>query len=293
MVAALTFPRLYQGFELSRQADGCRDTTISMYRLAYRSVLANLPLEAVSDARNITPDHLLTWAAAIRPLATATRDQRIAKIKALFRWAHQNSYLPSDPSVVLHRPRKDWQPDPLSIDDVERLLDVSGRGRNGIRNRAIVSLLLDSGIRSGELCGLKRADLVLKSGQLTVLGKGGKTRTVMVGKRTRDAMWRYLATRDPDDPSWLFVTENNRAFQKDTLYRLIANLGTEAGIPRLFPHRCRHTFALMFLRGRGDPYTLQYMLGHEDMSVTRMYVKLAAQDVRETYRSPLDALSTQ
>ena len=293
MSAALTFPQLFTGFELSRQADGCRDTTLAMYRLAYRSVLASLPVDVLSDARNITHEHLLAWAAAIRPLATATRDQRIAKVKAIFHWAHENGYLDTDPSVVLHRPRKDWQPDPLSVEEVERLLEISAKGRNGIRNRAIVSLLLDSGIRSGELCGLKRGDLVLKSGQLTVQGKGGKVRTVLVGRKTRDALWRYLATRDPDDRGALFVSENGRPFGKDVLYRLIANLGREAGIVRLFPHRLRHTFAVLYLRNRGDPYTLQYMLGHSDMTVTRMYVKLAAQDVAETYRSPLDALNTQ
>lgn len=291
MAAALSFPQLFTGFELSRQADGCRDTTIAMYRLAYRSVLRNLPPESIIDAQNIIPEHLLAWAASIRDLATATRDQRIAKVKAIFRWAYQNGYLTTDPSTVLHRPRKDWQPDPLTVDEVARLCDVSSRGRNGIRNRAIVSLLLDSGIRSGELCGLKRANLVLKTGQLTVTGKGGKVRTVMIGRKTRDALWRYLATRcTADGTDWLFLTENGRPFQKDTLHRLIANLGIEAGIPRLFPHRLRHTFAVLYLRNHGDAYSLQAILGHQTLDMTKEYVKLSKSDISEIYRSPLDSL---
>ncbi len=290
MVAALSLAQLYQGFELSRQADGCRDTTLAMYRLAYRSLGKSLRPEAIADASLITPQDLLVWAAAIRPLATATRDQRIAKVKAIFHWAHLNGFLPTYPASVLRRPRRDWQPDPLSVDEVGRLFEVASHGRNGIRNRAIVSVLLDSGIRSAELCGLRRADFNLRIGQFTVTGKGGKTRSVMVGKRTRDTIWRYLATRPPDDSPCLFLTEHSRPFNKDVLHRLVANMGRDAGIERLYPHRLRHTFAVLYLRGGGDAFSLQSVLGHESLVVTRMYVKLAAADIERTYRSPLDAL---
>jgi integrase/recombinase XerD len=59
----------------------------------------------------------------------------------------------------------------------------------------------------------------------------------------------------------------------------------------VFPYRLRHTFAILYLRQWGDPYSLQYLLGHEDMTVTRQYVKIAATDVANLYRSPLDALA--
>lgn len=292
-VPALSLPRLFEGFLLSREAAGVRDTTLQMYRTAYRSVLRNLPLEAVSDARNITPDHLIAWAAGQRELASATRDQRIAKLKAFFAWATREGFLETDPAGVLRRPRNDWQPEPLTTDEISRLLEVARRGRCGIRNYAILCLLLDTGVRNTELCEARRSDLVLRTGQLTVTGKAGKARTLVMGKRTRDALWRWLATQDPDR-LWLFTTETGRQFQRTVLRRVVAELGAEAGLRgRVYPHRLRHTFAVLYLRNRGDPYTLQYMLGHSDMTVTRMYVKLAAQDVAETYRSPLDALPTQ
>jgi site-specific recombinase XerD len=58
----------------------------------------------------------------------------------------------------------------------------------------------------------------------------------------------------------------------------------------LYAARLRHTFALQYLKLGGDPYSLQYLLGHEDMATVREYVKIAAQDVKEMYKSPLDAL---
>jgi integrase/recombinase XerD len=74
-----------------------------------------------------------------------------------------------------------------------------------------------------------------------------------------------------------------------TLAQLIAKIGKRASV-HAYPHRFRHTFALMFLKSGSDPYTLQYLLGHEDMTVTREYVKIAATNVRDLYESPLDAL---
>jgi hypothetical protein len=72
VVAALSFAQLFQGFELSREADGCRDTTLAMYKLAYHSILRSLRPEAAADAAHITSQDLLVWGAASRPLATAT-----------------------------------------------------------------------------------------------------------------------------------------------------------------------------------------------------------------------------
>lgn len=290
-VPALSLPRLFEGFVLSRQAAGVRDTTLTMYRTAYTSLLSSLDDASVADVRNITPDELVAWAAAQRHYATATRDQRISKLKALFAWAHREGFLATDPALVLHRPRRDWQPDPLTPEEATRLLEVSRRGRNAARNHAIVSLMLDTGIRNSELCALRRQDIALRTGQIVVEeGKGGKSRTLVCGKRTRDALWRWLAVA-PEGARALFVSEHERPLTRTVLRRIIAVLGREAGLRgRVFPHRLRHTFAVLYLRNRGDPYTLQYMLGHTDMSVTRMYVKLAAADVAETYRSPLDAL---
>lgn len=288
----VTLPQLFTGFLLSREAAGVRDTTLGMYRTAYRSLLSTLEPEVLDHPDQITSAHLVGWAAGMRNYAAATRDQRIAKLKAFFAWCTAEGYLAANPALVLKRPRKDWQPDPLTTDEIARLLEYARRGRNGIRNYALVCLLLDTGVRNSELCAARRSDLNLRTGQLTVTGKGGKTRTVVMGKRTRDALWRWLATRESDELP-LFATENNRPLTRTVLRRLVADIGTEAAIPHVYPHRLRHTFAILYLRNHGDPYTLQYMLGHEDMTVTRQYVKLAAQDITETYRSPLDSLATQ
>jgi integrase/recombinase XerD len=102
----------------------------------------------------------------------------------------------------------------------------------------------------------------------------------------------------PEDGEWLFpaaktgrsinIAESQR-MNENSLSRLISRIGQRAGV-HAYPHRFRHTFALTYLRLGGDPYSLQYLLGHEDMVTVREYVKIAAVHVQEMYKSPLDAL---
>ena len=285
--------RLFQGYNLYQQAKGCRPSSRVTSQRALAQLSRDLPPDCQNDARNITASHLVAWAAALDEAgyAAATRDQRIAKVKAFFAWAHQEKFLPNNPSTGLKRPRNTWQPDPFSQAEVERLLKVKQDGRTGVRDHAIVCTLLDTGIRASELCALTVDCVDLNTGHIKVLqGKGGKDRTVMMGKRCKAALWRYMMQRPETWVSNLFVSERGKPLHRTILGRQVRIIGERAAVHPCYPHRFRHTFAVMYLKAGGDPYSLQYLLGHSDMTVTKQYVKLAALDVRELFRSPLDRL---
>jgi len=285
--------RLFEGFLLSREANQVTDGTLETYRVMYASLVETLPLDALEDATRLQSTDLLAWAASMRDrYATATRDQRIAKAKAFFNWCHGEGFIPRNPSLGLQRPRADWQPDPLTEQEVNALLDAARLGRCGIRNRALVCVLLDSGLRNSELCALRPEDVTMSSGQIRIREalKQGKPRTVIIGKRAREALWRWMVVR-PDEAEFLFCTEQGRPLDRIRLRVIISNLGKQAGF-RCYPHRLRHTFALMYLKLGGDPYSLQFLLGHEDMTMTRQYVKISSQDATDLYRSPLDSFNT-
>jgi integrase/recombinase XerD len=93
----------------------------------------------------------------------------------------------------------------------------------------------------------------------------------------------------PAEAKYLFCTSNGKKIGPTVLTRIVRIIGERTGI-RAYPHRFRHTFALQYLKLGGDPYSLQALMGHEDFETVKEYVKLAAKDVREMYRSPLDAL---
>lgn len=166
------------------------------------------------------------------------------------------------------------------------------------RDQAIILTLLDTGLRAGELCALNVGDVDQKTGKVNVKhgsvggAKGGKGRFVYLGKVARKAVWRYLANRedgeDPDAP--LFISHDDKPFNKDNLRVLINRLGDRAGLANVHPHKFRHTFAITYLRSGGDVFTLQSILGHSSLDMVRHYAQIAEVDVQQAHRkaSPAD-----
>ncbi|HUM64173.1 MAG TPA: tyrosine-type recombinase/integrase, partial [Anaerolineaceae bacterium] len=124
--------------------------------------------------------------------------------------------------------------------------------------------------------------------------KGGKGRTVFIGKSTRRAVWRYLADReDRDDPeSPVFINRGNHPFNSNSLRHLIVRLAEKAGVKGAHPHKFRHTFAITYLRSGGDVFTLQALLGHSSLDMVRHYAQIAEMDIERVHRkaSPVDNL---
>ncbi|MEJ2733324.1 MAG: tyrosine-type recombinase/integrase [Anaerolineae bacterium] len=285
-----TLRALFDGFLLAKEADGVSKYTIGTYQVMFQNLVRDFPPEKLEEPSQLTSQDFQEWVVGLRQrVATATVDQRISKVKTFFNWCVAEGFLDDNPAKVLKRPKKNWQPDPLSSEEVDILLQAARHGHSSARNYAILCVLLDSGMRNGELAHLRPSDVSIKTGEIKIYGaKGGKSRTVLIGKRAKEALWRWMMQR-PDNAEYLFCTRDGRPLIRERLAFIVRHIGERVGI-KVYPHRLRHTFALMFLKNGGDPYTLQYLLGHEDMTVTREYVKIAATDVKDMYKSPLDAL---
>jgi integrase/recombinase XerD len=162
------------------------------------------------------------------------------------------------------------------------------------RDRAIVLLLLDTGLRASELCNIRIGDINLGSNNIRVLGKGNKERIVYFGKRTTRALWRYIVPRlDGDKESFLFVVggdDDPRQMDRRVLGRLLRRAGDRAGVTHVYPHRFRHSFAITYLRNGGDIFTLQELLGHSDLKMVRRYAHIAQTDCESAHKkaSPVD-----
>lgn len=159
------------------------------------------------------------------------------------------------------------------------------------RNRAIILILLDTGIRASELCDIKLHDVDIRNRRITVFGKGDKGRTIPFSAPTGQAIWKYVATRKEtrlDEP--LIATSANHPMDRVQLRRLLESAGRRAGVQGVYPHRFRHTFAITFLRNGGDPYSLQAILGHAAFETVKIYIRLAQIDLDNSHRraSPVE-----
>lgn len=187
-------------------------------------------------------------------------------------------------------------PKAFSNEDISRLLiATSGNRMIDIRNRAIIFLLLDTGIRLAELAHIKISDCDdFKRESIRIMGKGSKERYVPVGARTQKAVMKYLIRRRDKFPN-LWVTEENTPLSQRGCQIAIKRLCHIADIrdAKCGPHSFRHTAAITYLRNGGDVRTLQFMLGHSTLNMTMLYLScLNNDDVQRVHKkaSPVDNL---
>ena len=176
-----------------------------------------------------------------------------------------------------------------------------------VRNRAILWLLYDTGIRVSELCGLRLGDFDRRHGVITVTGKGSKERRVALGQNCLRHLLYYLDRYRPDEEElaeWgsagedhLFLAETRTPLTKNGVEMLFARLRKRAGITgkRISPHILRHTFAVRYLVLGNDPFSLQELLGHDDMTTVKNYMHMNDVTIQEQKRkySPGDHLPTR
>jgi integrase/recombinase XerD len=247
------------------------------------------------------------------PLSPKTVRNIWVTLSALFRWVSEEFDTPNPMKKVV-APKFERRPvDPFSQEDVEALLKAcdyceeaktdarrkfSMRRATALRDKALILVLLDSGLRASEACVLRIGDLDMKVGKLIVKhgveggAKGRKGRVVFLGKTARKAIWRYLVSREDgeDAEAPMFLGKSGRLLNRDSLRQVINSLGKKAGVRKTHPHRFRHTFAITYLRSGGDLFTLQSLLGHSSLDMVQYYAHVAEVDVANAHKraSPAD-----
>ncbi len=149
-----------------------------------------------------------------------------------------------------------------------------------------------------ELTGIKLGDLWFDDGHVKVLGKGNRERVVPFGREVGRALSCYVNSARPEPArphhDFLFLTREGMPLTKTFLQNLVKRCGARAGIEgiRVSPHSFRHTAAVTFLRNGGDAFSLQRLLGHSSLDMTRRYCELADVDVKRAHMSasPVDNL---
>ena len=224
----------------------------------------------------------------------------LRSIRAFFSWLVSEGVIAENPfdRVKIPRPPKKVIP-AFSQHHVQQLLATVDLSKGeGYRDYAIILTLLDTGLRVSELCGLYLSDLWLEDGILKVTGKGNKERLVAIGRQVQRVLWRYISRHRPEpampNSDLLFLTKDGRPLTKDRVEKIIAHYGKKAQLRgiRCSPHTLRHTAAITFLRNGGDVFSLQRMLGHSSLEMTRRYCDVADIDVKKAHMraSPVDNL---
>lgn len=222
----------------------------------------------------------------------ATINHHIQVLKRFYAWASQIRLMPDNPASALHFVKRatTTKPNALNKDEIHALLRAAGLSTHGlaVRNYAIVQLLLQSGLRVGELNNLLVKDVVMRerSGCVNVVdGKGRKHREIPLNSIARRALTNYLELRNSSEPDdVLFTTKRGEQGTIRALQALISGLAKRANITRInvTAHTLRHTFATQFLQANpGCLVELAMLMGHESIDTTAIYTKASKEKLAE------------
>lgn len=257
----------------------------------------------ITVLEQIEPYHVRAWLVFLETeigprgnvRATRTRRWYAQSVHAFGRWLYHEHYMREDFTERVKLPKLEK---PLiriiEFDEFRALLDACAppqeislsADRNASRNRAILWLLWDTGIRIHELCDLRLQDIDRQQGTMIVLGKGQKERRVALGRNALRMLlsyidrWRYtdedLMRMGLPKCDHVFLSENGPPLTLQGIQMLFKRLRTRAHITdhRITPHTFRHTFAVRYLMLGGGIFSLQEMLGHEDISTVKHYMHL-------------------
>ena len=181
---------------------------------------------------------------------------------------------------------------PVELSTVTTMVEACPDNFLGLRDRALLLLLLDTGARASEVCSMDIADFDSVNGGIVIRhGKGGKTRTVFLGKRARRAVKAYLRVR-PDNHPALFISRRGERLTYFALKQAIGRVAQRAGVEKATPHMFRRAFALNCLRAGMDVYSLKELMGHEDLQILQRYLKLTKGDIEAAHRNfaPVDRI---
>ncbi len=209
-------------------------------------------------------------------------------IRVVSKWLHNRGYLPVDPMDRLPKPKARTTPmATFSEADVRTMVGLARASRQPLRDVALITLLLDTGLRIGEAMSLQLRDVDWVQGWLSVEGKTGQ-RVVPFGRKCRLALRRYVDRgRRAASPGvqHVFIAKGGVPMSVSAATHHVVKFARAAGsrATKVGPHTFRHTFAVEYIRAGGDAFTLQRILGHTTLDMTRRYVHLANEDIRSAH----------
>lgn len=253
--------------------------TIGRYAAVCRRALASWSAVGITTGAELSPASLRAWQGGLSRLRPATRRTEVVIMRALLRWAAAEGWV-SRCDGVLALPRLPHPvPRALDRDAVATLLaTVAAPGtRAARRDVAWITLLVTTGLRIAEACGIDRTAL-RGPGPLVILGKGDRERTVMIPAAAWSALRAHWADRTDAHPAALVGWDPGVPAVRltpNTAENRLRAACSRAGLPPTTPHQFRHTFATELLATMGDLRLVQVALGHRSVVTTERYTAVA------------------
>jgi len=291
---SITLKQATDSFLLSKKAAGRSLRTIAKYQDTLRILARYTNGKCLED---ITADDIRRYLADCREAGQkrTSQDTYYRTFSTFFTWcvAEYGISSPMERVERIHLPKR--LPPYLSDEAICKLLVATSGSRHPLRDRAIVAVLVDTGIRAGELLGLTLKNIDFGAGELRVFGKDMEERLVPIDEQASKALTEHLKSRrDRDGNRPVFISQRTKeVLTVSGLRQVLKRLAQRAGVKeRVYTHLFRHIFGRCWMRDGGDLESLGEVFGHNQLSTTRLYARQQIEDIKRKHRriSPANRL---
>ena len=219
----------------------------------------------------------------------ASVNRKLSSLRSFYRYLLRKKMVAADPTQkVAGLKRKKPLPVFVREADMDRLLDAAdlGEGFKTVRNRLIVEMFYETGMRLSELVGLNDGGVDFSASVIKVTGKRNKQRLIPFGEELREDMRAYLSLRDDyaANADAFFVGKDGKRIGRSTVYLLVRRyLSKVVTLKKKSPHVLRHSFATSMLNNHAELEAVKELLGHESLKTTEIYTHTTFEELKKVY----------
>ena len=268
---------------------GLTDRTIESYKndlIIYKTFLKE---QAITNVSDITSENIKDFLKERNTSETTTIAHNLTVIKNFHTYLYKQKLVRNNASEYIERPKlRKSLPKTLSIEDIDKLLDIDLNTIFDYRNKAMLELMYGAGLRVSEIVNLTVNDIDLTNCLIRIMGKGNKEREIPLGEYSIYYLNLYLSKRKEmlkNSPcNKLFLNNHGKGMTRQGFFKNLKQILKAKGLnPEVSPHTLRHSFATHLINRGADLRSIQEMLGHSDISTTKIYTRVSDDKVKEDY----------
>lgn len=268
---------------------GLSDKTRESYQndlLVYSDFLKD---KGIDDVRLIKSSHIKEFLKARSSEETSTIAHNLTVIKNFHSYLLKENIVRGNEAEFIERPKlKKALPKTLSVTDVDKLLDIELKTPFDYRNKAMLELMYGCGLRVSELVALEINDIDMTNCLIRIVGKGNKEREIPIGEYSIYYLMEYLKVREKllkkKSCTKLFLNNHGNGMTRQGFFKNLKVILKEKGLSEaVSPHTLRHSFATHLINRGADLRSIQEMLGHADISTTKIYTRISDEKVLDDY----------
>lgn len=264
--------------------------TSTAYKKDIQTFLDFAVVDNVDDLKELTYQNIRGWIVELinNNLSNRTVNRKLSSLRTFFKWAQKNEIILSNPMLRIRGPKQEKRlPEFVKEEEIEsqELDSLFPEGFPGLRDRLIIELLYQTGIRLSELINLKEVDF--DNEKIKVLGKRNKERIIPITTELSIQLREYLNNPIYKDANieYVFVTDKGNKMYPKFVYRKVRYyLSMLTNLSKKSPHVLRHTFATHMLNNGAGLETLKEILGHANLSATQVYTHNSFDQISQIYK---------